>query len=84
MSSELEEFDPSTVFPSELSVWPYVTTTAALAVTGAVAVNWVAALTVRLWLPLAPSTTLPLAVSSPFAVMGAVGAKVETALTVRV
>ena len=84
MSSELEELEPSTVFPSELSVWPYVTATAALAVTGAVDVNCVAALTVRVWLPLVPSTTLPLAVTNPLAVMGAVGAKVETALTVRV
>ena len=43
----------------------------------------VAALTVRVWLPVAPSTTFALAVTSPLAVMGAVEAKVVAAFTVR-
>ena len=56
----------------------------ALAVIGAVVAKVLTALTVRVWLPLAPSTTLPVAVTNPLAVMGAVEAKVVTALTVRV
>ena len=83
MSSELVALEPITVFPSELKVLLYMMATSALAVTGAVDVNWVIALTIRVWMPVAPSTTSPLAVNSALAVMGAVGAKVVTALTVR-
>ncbi len=59
-------------------------TTLALAVMGAVDAKVVAAFTVRVWLPLAPSTTLPLAVIKPLAVIGAVEAKVVAMFTVSV
>ena len=68
---------PRTVLPKALNALPLVIVTAALAVMGAVAVKVVTALTVRVWLLLAPNTTLALAV------MGAVEAKVVTAFTVR-
>ena len=63
----------------------------ALAVMGAVVAKSVAELTVRVLLPLVPSTVLPKAlnalplvtVTAALAVMGAVEAKVVTALTVR-
>ena len=51
---------------------------------GAVEAKVVTAFTVSVWVPEAPSTTLPLAVTRALAVMVAVEAKVVTALTVRV
>ena len=56
----------------------------ALAAIGAEEAKVVIAFTVRVWLPLAPSTTLPLAVMAALAVIGAVEAKMVAALTVSV
>ena len=67
---------PRTVLPKALKVLPAVTVTAASEVMGAVLAKVVTALTVRVWLPVAPSTTLELAV------MGAVEANVVAAFTI--
>ena len=72
---------PSTVLPKELRVLLLLIVTAALAVTAAAKVA--AELTVRVLVPPAvPNMVLPKAVKAAFAVMGAVEAKVVTALTV--
>ena len=73
---------PNTVLPNALKALPAVTLTAALAVMGAA--NVVVACTVRVWLVVAPSITLPYTVRAALAIMGAVDAKKVTAFTVRV
>ena len=75
---------PRTVLPKALKVLLLLTIKPPLAVMGAEGENVVTALTVKLWLPLLPNTTLAFAVKGAFAVMGAVGAKVVAELTVRV
>ncbi len=70
--------------PKALNALPLVTVIAALVVKGAVEAQVVTAATVRNWLPLAPRTTLPLAVDSALAAIGAVEAKLVTAFTVSV
>ena len=80
---------PKTELPSALNKLPGLTVTAALAVMIALAVmdavgaKVVAALTVRVLLPLAPRTMLPFAVRAALAVMGAVDAKVVAEFTVK-